>query len=103
VLDLERAIKAEADDLDTKTMINEILNRRAAVGLAVGVVRNGSLEFFHGHGFSDISGRCADNFHRSVRWPECVAEAGLPTAFGSTICGTRGTRWRRRQGRARES
>lgn len=22
-----------------------------------------------------------NNFHRSVRWPECVAEAGLPEGF----------------------
>ncbi|HEU4422274.1 MAG TPA: serine hydrolase domain-containing protein [Pilimelia sp.] len=32
-----------------------ILNRRPAVGLAVGLVRNGRLEFFHGHGFADIA------------------------------------------------
>jgi CubicO group peptidase (beta-lactamase class C family) len=31
-----------------------ILNRRPAVGLAVGVVRNGRLEFFYGHGLADI-------------------------------------------------
>ena len=33
----------------------EILNRHPAVGLAVGVVRNGSLEFFSGHGLADIA------------------------------------------------
>lgn len=32
-----------------------ILNRRPAVGLAVGVVHNGRLEFFHGHGLADIA------------------------------------------------
>jgi CubicO group peptidase (beta-lactamase class C family) len=35
--------------------IDGILNRRPAVGLAVAVVRNGSLEFFHGHGLADIA------------------------------------------------
>jgi CubicO group peptidase (beta-lactamase class C family) len=37
-----------------KASVGEILNRRPAVGLAVGVVRDGSLEFFHGHGLADI-------------------------------------------------
>jgi CubicO group peptidase (beta-lactamase class C family) len=32
-----------------------ILNRHPAVGLAVGIVRHGSLEFFHGHGFADVA------------------------------------------------
>jgi CubicO group peptidase (beta-lactamase class C family) len=35
--------------------IDGILSRWPAVGLAVGVVRNGSLEFFHGHGLADIA------------------------------------------------
>src|SRR5512133_1269737 len=43
------------DELELRTMIGGILNRRPAVGLAVGVVRNGSLEFFHGHGVADIA------------------------------------------------
>lgn len=33
----------------------QILNRRPAIGLAVGVVRDGHPEFFHGHGFADIA------------------------------------------------
>jgi CubicO group peptidase (beta-lactamase class C family) len=41
--------------LDMKTRVGEILNRRPAVGLALGVVRNGRLEFFHGHGVADIA------------------------------------------------
>jgi CubicO group peptidase (beta-lactamase class C family) len=40
-----------------KARIGEILNRRPAVGLAVGVVRDGSLEFFHGHGVADIASK----------------------------------------------
>jgi len=35
--------------------VGEILSRRPCVGLAVGVVRNGSLEFFAGHGTADIA------------------------------------------------
>jgi CubicO group peptidase (beta-lactamase class C family) len=34
--------------------IDEIISRRPAVGLAVGVVRDGRLDFFHGHGFAEI-------------------------------------------------
>jgi CubicO group peptidase (beta-lactamase class C family) len=41
--------------LDMKTRVGEILNRRPAVGLALGVVLNGRLEFFHGHGVADIA------------------------------------------------
>jgi CubicO group peptidase (beta-lactamase class C family) len=35
--------------------ITGALNRNPAVGLAVGIVRNGRLAFFHGHGFADIA------------------------------------------------
>ena len=44
----------EVDALEMKARVSEILNRHPAVGLAVGVVRNGRLEFFHGHGLDDI-------------------------------------------------
>ena len=47
----------DVDALDLGARISEILGRRAAVGLAVGVVRNGSLEFFYGHGRADIASR----------------------------------------------
>ncbi len=43
------------DELELKGRIDGILNRWPAVGLAVGVVRNGSLEYFHGHGLADIA------------------------------------------------
>jgi CubicO group peptidase (beta-lactamase class C family) len=39
----------------TRARIAGILNRHPAVGLALGVVRNGSLECFHGHGVADIA------------------------------------------------
>jgi CubicO group peptidase (beta-lactamase class C family) len=45
----------EVDQLELRARIGQILNRWPAVGLAVGVVRNGGLEFFHGHGFADIA------------------------------------------------
>jgi CubicO group peptidase (beta-lactamase class C family) len=45
----------EIDELAMKARIGEILNRWPAVGLAVGVVRDGSLELFHGHGVADIA------------------------------------------------
>ena len=38
-----------------KGRIDGILNRHPAVGLAVGVVRNGRLELFSGHGLADIA------------------------------------------------
>jgi CubicO group peptidase (beta-lactamase class C family) len=34
--------------------MHEILNRRAAVGMAVGIVRDGRLDAFHGHGCADL-------------------------------------------------
>jgi CubicO group peptidase (beta-lactamase class C family) len=45
----------EIEELEMRTRVGEILNRWPAVGLVVGVVRNGFLEFFHGHGVADIA------------------------------------------------
>jgi CubicO group peptidase (beta-lactamase class C family) len=45
----------EIDEVELRARIAEILNRWPAVGLAVGVVRNGRLEFFSGHGLADIA------------------------------------------------
>ena len=42
-------------DLQLDTEVAEILSRHPAVGLAVGMVRDGRMEFFHGHGFADIA------------------------------------------------
>jgi CubicO group peptidase (beta-lactamase class C family) len=47
----------EIDELEMRSRIAGILNRRPAVGLAVGVVRDGGLEFFSGHGVADIASR----------------------------------------------
>ncbi|HEX6265081.1 MAG TPA: serine hydrolase domain-containing protein, partial [Actinomycetota bacterium] len=40
-------------ELDAK--VNQILSRHPAVGLAVGIIRNGELQSFHGHGLADIA------------------------------------------------
>ena len=45
------------DQSASKARVDEILNRWPAVGLAVGVVRDGSPEAFHGQGFADIASK----------------------------------------------
>src|SRR5512132_3743817 len=45
----------ELDDLDRQAVVANVLDRWPAAGLAVGVVRDGSLEGFHGHGVADIA------------------------------------------------
>jgi CubicO group peptidase (beta-lactamase class C family) len=40
-------------ELDTR--VGQILNRHPTVGLAVGIVSNGRLQFFHAHGLADIA------------------------------------------------
>jgi CubicO group peptidase (beta-lactamase class C family) len=46
---------SEIDQLEMRARVGEILNRWPAVGLAVGVVRDGSLEFFYSHGTADLA------------------------------------------------
>jgi CubicO group peptidase (beta-lactamase class C family) len=43
------------DEPELRAWMDGILNRHPAVGLAVGIVRHGSLEFFNGHGFADVA------------------------------------------------
>jgi CubicO group peptidase (beta-lactamase class C family) len=45
----------KVNELEMAARVDEILNRWPAVGLAVGVVCNGRLEFFHGRGVADIA------------------------------------------------
>ena len=48
----------DLDDGRLRRRVIEILNRHPAVGLALGVIRGGRLESFHGHGLADLeSGR----------------------------------------------
>jgi CubicO group peptidase (beta-lactamase class C family) len=50
---VDHSPRIDEDELDARVV--EILNRRAAVGLAVGVVREGRLAFFSGHGLAEIA------------------------------------------------
>jgi CubicO group peptidase (beta-lactamase class C family) len=43
------------DEPGLRAWVDAVLNRHPAVGLAVGVVRDGSLDFFHGRGLADIA------------------------------------------------
>jgi CubicO group peptidase (beta-lactamase class C family) len=49
--------EGRVDESGLTAQVNAILNRHPAVGLAVGVVRDGRLVFFHGHGLADIAAR----------------------------------------------
>jgi CubicO group peptidase (beta-lactamase class C family) len=42
------------DEIAMRTRIGQVLNRWPTAGLAVGVIRDGSLAWFHGHGVADI-------------------------------------------------
>ena len=45
------------DDLDLQATIAQVLDRWPSAGLAVAVIRNGELAWFHGHGLADIPAR----------------------------------------------
>jgi CubicO group peptidase (beta-lactamase class C family) len=45
------------DHSELRVRVDEILNRHPAVGLAEGVVRDGSLELFYGHGLTDVASK----------------------------------------------
>ena len=49
----------EIDPVEMRARIDEILNRRPCVGLAIGIVRDGRLQFFEGRGRSDIPSNTA--------------------------------------------
>ena len=54
-------MEALFDDVDVAKIVSEVLNRWPVAGLAVGVVRDGGLAWFHGHGVADVeSGRPVD-------------------------------------------
>lgn len=46
---------APINEVEVETRAAEILNRRPAAGLALGVVRNGAMEWFHGDGLADVA------------------------------------------------
>jgi CubicO group peptidase (beta-lactamase class C family) len=45
------------DELDLKLKVAEVLARWPSAGLAVAVVRDGSPEWFFGHGVADVASR----------------------------------------------
>jgi CubicO group peptidase (beta-lactamase class C family) len=45
------------DDLDLKAKVAQVLDRWPSAGLAVAVVRDGALAWFHGHGLADIAAK----------------------------------------------
>ena len=45
---------ASLDERALKARVGEILNRWPVAGLAIGVIRGGSLAWFHGHGVADV-------------------------------------------------
>jgi CubicO group peptidase (beta-lactamase class C family) len=47
----------ENADVTLRRAMGEILSRRAAVGLACGVVRDGDLAYFYGHGLADVASK----------------------------------------------
>src|SRR5215469_14020584 len=51
---LARGKEASVTTTDLNARIGGVLNRWPVAGLAVGVVRHGSLMRFHGHGIADI-------------------------------------------------
>jgi CubicO group peptidase (beta-lactamase class C family) len=48
-------VQLRFDEAELRTWMDGILNRHPAVGLAVGIVRQGSLEFFYTRGLADIA------------------------------------------------
>ncbi len=42
-----------SDEIELSARVGEVLNRWPTAGLAVGLVRDGSLSWFHGHGVAD--------------------------------------------------
>lgn len=53
--ELEGRAVPQVDALELRATLDRILNRWPTVGLALGVVRSGRLELFHGHGVADIA------------------------------------------------
>jgi CubicO group peptidase (beta-lactamase class C family) len=47
--------RSRTHDVDLQRWVADVLNRWPAVGLAVGVVRDGALVDFHGHGVADLT------------------------------------------------
>jgi hypothetical protein len=70
--------------------VGEVLHRHPAVGFAVGVVRNGSLEFFHGHGVADIASSTpvTEDTVCNTRPPRYTRPATAPTVAATATRGS---------------
>ncbi|HSL34773.1 MAG TPA: serine hydrolase domain-containing protein [Candidatus Limnocylindrales bacterium] len=55
----QRRVAARIDRPELTERVGEILNRRPAVGLAVGLVRDGRLEGFEGRGVADVTSKAS--------------------------------------------
>jgi CubicO group peptidase (beta-lactamase class C family) len=51
--DTQRLRPVGSDEIEMSTRVGEVLNRWPTAGLAVGLVRDGSLSWFYGHGVAD--------------------------------------------------
>jgi CubicO group peptidase (beta-lactamase class C family) len=56
-MDTDELAAPDVDQHELRASVHELLNRHAAVGLAVGVVRDGRPELFRGHGLADIASK----------------------------------------------
>jgi CubicO group peptidase (beta-lactamase class C family) len=76
---IERGTPPKVDDAAIRVKVGEILNRHPCVGLALGVVRDGRLEFFHGHGYAELR-------TRTPIYEDTVFRVGSITKTFTTIC-----------------
>ena len=70
----------------------EILNRHPAIGLAIGVIREGCLEFFRGHGVADVE---SARRSRGDRVSHRLCHQALHRGGGHAAVGARARRSRR--------
>jgi CubicO group peptidase (beta-lactamase class C family) len=82
------------DGLEMKARMREILNRWPAVGLAVGMVRNGRLEFFYGHGAADITSNTPITEDTGLVFASMSSP--VPPSPTATTDSPRSARWSRR-------
>ena len=86
----------EITEAQIRARVDEILNRRPAVGFALGVVRDGGLAFFSGHGLADVAHE--DAHHGGHRLPHRLRHQALHRDRRDAAVGA-GTRRPRRAGK----
>jgi hypothetical protein len=75
----------EVDELDLTASVGKVLNRWPAAGLAVGVVRDGALAWFHGHG---VSPRLATGYAPRSGGLKAVADREIAVAGAGSVYST---------------